>query len=183
MTDFVQNHPDGVIVAMDQMSLYFQATMTRVWAPRGRTPTIRVATQRDHVHFYGALNVRSGHEVALTLPKQSGEMTCHFLDHVQAVYPGRALLILWDRAQWHKGHVVRDYLAQHPHIETLHFRPGCPQLNLQEHVWERTRDAVSHNHTRTDFPALVQAFRRHLETTCFQFEWIEKYVPPALLAR
>jgi transposase len=171
-----------VIVALDQMSLYFQATMTRVWARRGQTPMVRVATQRDYVHFYGAVDVCSGHESALTLPKQSGEMTCHFLDHLQMVYPGRALLILWDRAQWHKGQTVRAYLSQRPAIQTLHFPPGSPQLNPQEHVWERTRDAISHNHTRKDFPALVQAFRHHLETTCFKFEWIEQYVPPILLA-
>lgn len=182
MTDFKQDHPEGVILAMDQMSLYFQATTTRVWARRGQTPTVRVATQRDHVHFYGALNVCSGQESALTLPKQSGEMTCHFLDHVQAVYPGRALFILWDRAQWHQGVVVRDYLSQHPQLLTLHFPSASPQLNPQEHVWALTRDAVSHNHTRTAFPALVQAFHRHLETTDFKFQWIEQYVPVALLA-
>jgi hypothetical protein len=48
-------------------------------------------------------------------------------------------------------------------------------------VWELTRDAVSHNHTRKDFPALVQAFRHHLETTDFKFQWIEQYVPAVLL--
>jgi hypothetical protein len=94
LTDFVQDHRLGVIVAEDQMSLYFQATTTRVWAQRGQTPTVRVATQRDHVHFYGELNVCSGQESALILPQQSGEMTCHFLDHLQAVYPGWALCIL-----------------------------------------------------------------------------------------
>lgn len=141
------------MIAMDQMSLYFQATMTRVWARRGQTPTVRVASQRDQVHFYGALNGYSGQESALTWPQQSGAMTWHFLDHLQTVYPGRALLVLWDRAKWHKGQVVRDYLSQHPHIQTLHFPPGSPQLNPQEPVWERTRDAVSHNHTRQDFPA------------------------------
>lgn len=164
------------------MSLYFQATTTRVWARRGQTPTVRVATQRDHVHFYGALNVCSGQESALTLPKQSGEMTCHFLDHLQAVYPRRALFILWDRAKWHKAMVVRDYLSQHPHIQTVHFPPGSPHLNPQEHVWELTRDAVSHNHTRKDFSALVRAFHHHLETTCFKIEWVEKYVPDVCLA-
>jgi len=163
------------------MSLYFQATTTRVWARRGQTPTVRVATQRDHQHFYGALDVCSGYECALPLPKQSSEMTCHFLDHLQSVYPGRALLILWDRAKWHKGRVVRDYLSQHPHIQTLHFPPGSPHLNPQEHVWELTRDAVSHNHTRKDFPALVRAFHRYLELTCFKFEWVEKYLPAILL--
>lgn len=142
---------------------------------------MRVATQRAHQHFYGALDVCSGHECALPLPQQSGEMTCHFLDHLQSVYPGRALLILWDRAKWHQGTVVRGYLSQHPHLQTFHFPPGSPHLNPQEHVWKRTRDALSHNHTRKDFPALVRAFHHHLETTCFKFEWVETYVPPILL--
>lgn len=124
----------------------------------------------------------SGHESALTLPKQSGEMTCHFLDHLQSVYPRRALLILWDRAKWHKAALVQAYLEQHPHIQTLHFPPASPQLNPQEHVWELTRDAVSHNHTRQNFPALVQAFHQHLETDCFKFCWIENYLPPILVA-
>lgn len=163
------------------MSLYFQATTTRVWAQRGQTPTVRVATQRDYVHFYGALDVGSGQESALTLPKQSGEMTCHFLDHLQSVYPGRALFILWDRAKWHQGAVVRDYLSRSPNLQTFHFPPGSPQLNPQEHVWALTRDAVSHNHTRKDFPALVRAFHRSLETTEFSFQWLQKYVPAVLL--
>lgn len=164
------------------MSLYFQATTTRVWARRGQTPTVRVATQRDHVHFYGALDVESGREHALTLPNQSSDMTCTFLDHLQAIYPGRALFILWDRAKWHQGQQVRDYLTQHPHLHTLHFPPGSPHLNPQEHVWALTRQAVSHNHTRRNFPALVQAFRHHLDNSCFKFNWIEHYVSKILLA-
>lgn len=167
---------------VDQMSLYFQATMTRVWARHGQTPTVRVATQRDRAHFYGALNVSSGQESALPWPQQSGQMTCHFLDQLQTVYPGRALFMVWDRAKWHKGVVVQDYLRRHRHIQTLHFPPGSPHLNPQEHVWELTRDAISPNHTRKDFPSLLRACHRHLETTCFNFEWIEKYVPSILLA-
>jgi transposase len=182
VTDFKQAHPDGIILRIDQLSLYFQASLTRGWASRGQPPTLRVATQREHGHFYGALNVLSGQELALNLPQQSGEMTCPFLDHLQTAYPARPLLILWDRAKWHKSRVVREYLSQHPHLEAVHFPPGCPQLNPQEHVWERTRDAVSHNHTRQDFPALVQAFRAHLENTVFRFHWIEKFLPPTLLA-
>ncbi len=36
---------------MDQMSLYFQATLTRVWAPVGQTPFVRITPERDQVHF------------------------------------------------------------------------------------------------------------------------------------
>jgi hypothetical protein len=76
------------------MSLYFQATSTRVWARRGRSPTIRITPQPDHVHFYGGLNVLNGHEMALTIPEQTSEMTVNFLQHLQACYPNRALLVL-----------------------------------------------------------------------------------------
>lgn len=96
MTDFKQEHPEGSILTMHQLSLYFQATTTRVWARPGQTPTVRVATQRDHGHFDGALDVCSGHESALTLPRQSGEITCHFLNHLQSIYLGQTLLILWE---------------------------------------------------------------------------------------
>ena len=65
MTDFLQDHPQGHILSMDQLSLYFQATLTRVWAPIGQTPIVKVHPQREHVHFYGALDVRTGRDIAL----------------------------------------------------------------------------------------------------------------------
>ena len=43
MTDFLQDHPDGQVIALDEMSLYFQATTTRVWSPVGQTPVVRVS--------------------------------------------------------------------------------------------------------------------------------------------
>ena len=55
MTDFVQDNPDGVILAMDEMSLYFQATVTQVWSLVGQTPEVYVSGSRDHIHLYGAL--------------------------------------------------------------------------------------------------------------------------------
>ena len=56
MTDFVQDNPVGVILVMDEMSLYFQATVTQVWSPIGQTPQVYVRGSRDHIHLYGALN-------------------------------------------------------------------------------------------------------------------------------
>ena len=60
MTDLLLDHPNLVLLTLDQMSLYFQATLTRVWAPRGQTPVVYVSPQRDHIHFYGALELRTG---------------------------------------------------------------------------------------------------------------------------
>ena len=86
MTDFRQDHPDGIILAVDQMSVYLQATLTRVWAPRGHTPVVWVTPQRDMLHFYGALDVIGGREIALSLPKLDGDHTLHFLHHVLSCF-------------------------------------------------------------------------------------------------
>ena len=140
MTDFLQAHPDCVILALDEMSLYFQATLTRVWAPVGQTPIVRVHPQRDTVHFYGALNLRDGREIA---------------------------------SSWHFG-AVSDLIDQTDRLQVLHFPPACPDLNPQEHVWERTRDAISHNHTYPQFQPLIEDFR-------VPFESKGGYIPRSLL--
>jgi hypothetical protein len=51
VTDCLLMYPRGVILALDEMSLYVQATLTRVWAPIGQTPIVAVQPQRDQVHF------------------------------------------------------------------------------------------------------------------------------------
>lgn len=180
MTDFLQDHPDGQVIALDEMSLYFQATTTRVWSLVGQTPLVRVSPQRDHIHFCGALNLLTGHEFALPVLEQSSETTAAFLGDLLLCYPTQPLLLLWDRATWHKGAAVTAVLDDTPRLETLFFPPACPELNPQEHVWSQARAAVSHNHILPDFTALKTAFLRYLSTTLFQFDWLSQYAPSIL---
>jgi transposase len=180
VTDFLQDHPDGMIVAMDQLSLYFQATTTHVWSPIGQTPQVRVTPQRRLVHFYGALNLRTGQEIALVLPQQTTESTVHFLRHGLACLPHRPILLLLDRAPWHHGPALRALLDQEPRLELMYFPPACPDLNPQEHVWKLARDAVGHNHDFTDFGRLCRAFRYFLNHTLFDIDFLTTYVPEIL---
>lgn len=178
MTDFLQDHPDGVILALDQMSLYFQATLTRVWSPIGQTPVVAVHPQRDCVHFYGALNLRDGREVALPTPEANAQITANFLMLLLLLYP-QPMLLLLDRAPWHFGEVT-DLIAQTDRLQVIYFPPACPALNPQEHVWERARDAISHNHTYRHFQPLVDDFETYLNETVFSTTFMETYTPLGL---
>jgi len=97
VSDFLQDYPDGVILALDQMNLYFQATLTRVWSPIGQTPIVSVHPQRACVYFYGALNLRDGREVALPASEANAEMTANFVMILLLLYP-QPILLLLDRA-------------------------------------------------------------------------------------
>jgi transposase len=177
VTDFQQDHPDGVILTMDEMSLYLQATLMRVWYPTGQRPTVLVSPQRDCLHWYGALALHSGQEVALNLPTMDSHATLHFLTHLLTVFPLQPILLFLDRAPWHRGQAIRTFLAQHPRLQLIYFPPACPQLNPQEHVWKATRQAVGHNHHRLSLASLRQDCARFLDLTLFHFRWVEKFAP------
>jgi transposase len=180
MTDFLQTHPQGVILAMDQLSLYFQATLTRVWAPIGQTPIIKVTPQRDSMFFYGVLDVRTGRDIAVPSTAQNQQVTAHFLRQVLFHFPAVPILLLLDRAPWHFGPDIRTVLEENPQLELMYFPPACPDLNPQEHVWELARDAISHNHTYTDFSLLLEDFETFLNETPFDISFLDKYLPSIL---
>ena len=178
MTDFLQAHPDGVILAMDQMSLYFQATLTRVWSPIGQTPVIAVHPQRENVHFYGALNLGDGREIAFSASETTSEMTANFLMILLMLYP-QPILLLLDRAPWHYGEVT-TLIGQTDRLQVIYFPTACPELNPQEHVWERARDAISHNHTYRQFQPLIDDFETYLNDTLFLTNFIAAFTPLGL---
>lgn len=179
MTDFLQAYPDGVILALDEMSLYFQATLTHVWSPSGQTPIIAVCPQRDYRHFYGALNLRDGRQIALPALKQTSTTTANFVMILLMLYP-QPILLLLDRAPWHFGDDMRHLLDATDRLHLLFFPPACPDLNPQEHVWAQARNAISHNHTYRRFEPLLYDFEEYLNNTLFHSDFLEAYRPLGL---
>ena len=175
MTDFLQEYPDGVIVALDEMSLYFQATLTRVWAPIGQTPIVAVHPQRDCTYFYGALNLCNGREIAMRVDKESSQMSANFVMQLLLIY-SQPILLLLDRASWHFGD-LRSLIDETDRLHVMYFPVACPDLNPQEHVWDCARETISHNHTYRCFQTLIDDFEQFLNETPFQTNFLDKYLP------
>jgi transposase len=171
-----------VILAGDEASLYLQATLKVVWHPCGQTPLLKVYPGRDSTHFYGALNLRNGQETALRSPMMNSDVSALFLLQLLETYPDQPLLLLWDKATWHRGKPIQDILAAHPRLELLYLPTAAPDLNPQEQVWKATRQAVSHNHRHAKLDRLADAFAQHLTTTRFACSFLDKYAYPALSA-
>jgi transposase len=164
-----------VIVAGDEASMYLQATRRIVWAPKGETPVVKIDPGRAHVHFYGALNLRTGQEVVMRSPIMNGATSVLFLDKLVAAYPNQPILLLWDRAPWHHGPAIRDFLAAHPQVELFYFPPASPELNPQEHVWKAVREQVTHNHTVNKLAKLAEQFEDHLTRHTFPCSLLDQH--------
>ena len=51
----------------------------------------------------------------------------------------RPLIVLWDRLQAHRSHLVRNYLAATPDVHVEYFPPYAPELNPVEYLWADTK--------------------------------------------
>lgn len=127
------------------------------------------------VHFYGTLNLLTGKEVAQPEPLMNSEATARHLEKLLDSYPDVPLLMLWDRAPWHRGAAVQQVLADNPRLEVMFFPTATPDLNPQEHVWKAVRSAISHNHEETQLDTLTKRFEEHLTSTAFAYSFLEKF--------
>jgi transposase len=170
-----QEAPHTVILAEDEASLYLQATTAAVFAPVGQTPVVPVAAQRDKVCFYGTLNLMTGQEVAQRSVVMNATTTVQHLQQVLDTYPDVAILMLIDRAPWHRGEPVRRLLEENPRLEILYLPVAAPDLNPQEHVWKATRRATSHNHSLKRLPDLADRFEAYLTSNAFPSSLLDTY--------
>jgi transposase len=162
-------------VAGDEASVYLQATLHVVWAPRGQTPIIKLHPGRESTHFYGTLNLHTGQELAMRSPVMNAETSALFLHKLLLAYPDDPILLLWDRAPWHRGPEIEAILAAHPRLEIMYLPAGAPDLNPQEHVWKATREAVSHNHFCKQLDLLANEFESYLTSNTFACSLLEKH--------
>ena len=105
--------------------------------------------------------------------KMNAQTTAQHLEQLLAAHPDMPLLLLWDRAPWHRGEPIRAVLAANPRLEIVPFPVAAPELNPQEHVWKATREAVSHNHMDRQLVTLAARFKTHLTDTPFPTSFLE----------
>jgi transposase len=174
----LEHSPNATLLALDEMRLSSQATPMRVWAARGQTPCIPLLSQRDWVVFYGALDVRTGREIALPAPTTNRIMTANFLMVLLMLFPHDPLIILLDNASWHWGGDVQLLLLQNPRLHLLYLPTACPDLNPQEQVWKAARFNVSHNHLYPDLTSLTDAMEAYLAETPFNTAFLDRFTCP-----
>lgn len=110
--------------------------MSRTYAPTGQTPVLQAPCSYDHLSAISAIT-QDGH---LYFDLQtSGYTSVEVLEFIKKLRRQirRPLLIIWDGAPIHKGHIVTDYLkagaAKYIQLEKL---PGyAPELNPDEGIW------------------------------------------------
>lgn len=132
-----------MVVFVDECHLLWGDTLGYVWGPRGKRVEIPILNERERQTYYGAVNLLTGS--AFVMPAEAGnsENSVNFLKTLRGNFQGRRLLVIWDRAPYHRGDLVKAYLQElngdRPEQERLihleYFAPNAPEQNPMEDVW------------------------------------------------
>jgi putative transposase len=134
---------ETVVLFVDECHLLWGDTLGYVWGPRGERIEIPIMNERERQTYYGAVNLLSGSPFVMPAQTGNSEHSVMFLKILRRNFQGRRLVILWDRAPYHRGDVVKAYLKElngdRPDQERLihleYFAPHAPEQNPMEDVW------------------------------------------------
>lgn len=71
-----------MVLAMDEASVYLQATTMAVWAPKGQEVVVRCQPGREKTSFYGTLDLRTGREIVREAQTLNAQTTAEYLSDI-----------------------------------------------------------------------------------------------------
>lgn len=131
----------GHLVFIDECGFMLAPIVRRTWAPRGRTPVIKVAEPHGRISVIGALTIspaRSNFGFHFHLLSDNanfhGKFIVEFLEMIRCRIR-RPIIVIWDQIPIHQSHPVEHYLQCHPDVHVEPFPPYAPELNPVDYVW------------------------------------------------
>jgi transposase len=148
------------VLFFDEARFGAKPEVARQWASRGKRPRAVVLPGYENFFWYAAVAPRGGESFVLELPWVDAEMVSLYLDRLAAAFPGRRILLIWDRAGTHVARGVR--VPERIHLLSL---PAySPELNPVEHLWPYLRRHACRNRLFRSLAEIKQAlaavFRR-----------------------
>jgi transposase len=148
----------------------------RTYAPRGQTPVLREAVNRDHLSVISAINKEGQLYLMVQHRAYKGADVVRFLRHLLRQIKGK-LLIIWDGAPIHRSREVKQVLSScggRIHLEQL---PGyAPELNPDEGIWQYLKRVELRNVCCRDVPELKRELRKAVARLRHKVKVIRGYV-------
>lgn len=124
--------------------------MVRTWAPRGKTPRLRIAGHWKKISAISAISVSPRRKRLALYARFYPDQNIHspevvaFLQQLRRHLRGPVVL-LWDAGTPHKGELVKTFLQRHPSLHAHRFPGYAPELNPDEFVWRHLKRAVANS--------------------------------------
>lgn len=168
-----------VLLSEDEARFPMVPTLTATLGVKGHRPAVGTWDCKDLLYVFAVVNVVSAalHTTTVESPKDATRRTgksknrrlqegfAAHLRHVGRQYPAdehKRVVLIIDNAPWHAGEVVRQALADNPHLEFYRLPSYSPKLNVIERFWKLLRRRATHNRLFGSLAELKRSIRASL---------------------
>jgi len=152
---------------MDEASIQFAPTITRMWSLKGIQPKIKTYGGKKRQQLIGAVDPNEGIVHVAFADNLKATAFQHFLEGLLAHFPSsKKLNIVLDNARAHHAKILSPFLEEMNQRLELIFLPSySPDLNPMEWFWKFLRKKVTHNTFFPEFKkfqhALIKFIRKY----------------------
>jgi transposase len=158
----------GVIFWGDETGLRSDDVRGRSYAPRGRTPLVRVCHKRASLSLISAVANKGELRWMAADGAVNAPTLIRFLQRLIRDAQQKVFLIL-DRLKAHRARLTRDWLAEHrSEIEVFYLPPYSPELNPDEGVNADFKQAVPRKAPARSKQQLKRATISHMRSLAKQ---------------
>jgi hypothetical protein len=99
----------ATIVWVDESGVYLLPMAVPTWAPRGKTPLLRVRLTHEHLSAISAITLDGRLLLQVREDSYDGEAVVAFLRVLLRKIKGQ-VLVIWDGSPIHHGQAVKEFL-------------------------------------------------------------------------
>jgi putative transposase len=152
---------ESVIVFEDEASLSNTATISYLWAEKGRQPSLKQKQrQRERKTLFGCVEPKTG--IVLTCENEKGNTKTFFSFLLKTVkhYGNSKVIMVLDNVKYHHAKRLKPILEKYKHrIELVYLPAYSPDLNPMERIWWYMRKKITHNRFMESMENRIEAFR------------------------
>lgn len=155
-----------------QAMLYFQdeagvsliPVMGKTWAPKGKTPIVKVTGKRGGLCVTSAISPANKMIFRLEKKRVDADKHIEFLEQMLKQHPKRKIIVIEDRAPAHRANKVKHFVEEHKKRLAIYLLPPyAPELNPDEHVWEYLKAYKLKAHQAQDTKELRKLVKRKMQ--------------------
>ena len=160
--------------------------MGYVWGTRNERIEITIENERERQTYYGAVDLHDGEFLIRAYDRADSRNTVSFLKHLYKKCKTPKLMIIWDKARYHRYAEMRKYLEEINKgldekdwkITCIFFEPNAPDQNPVEDIWLKGKNFLRKNFYRNKtFTQVKKCFFDFLSRQFFNFDKLNWYLP------
>lgn len=161
------NRWQAMLYFQDEAGVSLTPVLGRTWAPKGKTPIVKVTGKRGGICVTSAISPVGKMVFRIEKERITASQHIEFLQQILQHHPRRKIIVIEDRARPHIAKKVLQFVEQNKQRLAVYYLPSySPQLNPDEKTWRYLKQHKLRSHqaqTTDDLRTLVLSKMRSIQ--------------------